>query len=405
MGAGNPPPALTGREAQEQQFRTLLARLGGGLSDRSLIVSGLRGTGKTVLLLEFEEIARDAGWTAPRPIEIKSDADFRSELADAAYQALLQLSARKALGDRLKSFTGLLRGFKIGASSDGSVEFSFDPDAVSGSTGDLERDLTNLFEELGRTAREHETGVVFLVDEMQFLARDELEAVAAAMHRMSQTKLPVALAGAGLPQLPGLMVEAKSYAERLFAYPKLGPLNGDATRQALVAPAEARNVTFEDDALARIVGESGGYPAFIQAYGKEVWNQAPGSPIRRADVLAAEPLIHAELDEEFFHVRFEKATDREREYMAAMAAIGEGPYRTADVAERLDKRPSYTSAPRDALIKKGLIYSPDYGQVDFTVPHFSPFMRRRYPVQPTPETTAASPRPRTARGNRQRREC
>jgi len=381
MGAGNPPPALTGREAQEQQFRTLLARLRGGLSDRSLVVSGLRGVGKTVLLLEFESFAKDAGWIAPRPFEIKSDTDFRSELADAAYQALLQLSARKALGDRLRSFTGLLRGFKVGASSDGSLEFSFDPDAVSGSTGDLERDLTNLFEELGRTAREHETGVVFLVDEMQFLGRDELEAIAAAMHRMSQTKLPVALVGAGLPQLPGLMVDAKSYAERLFAYPKLGALSEEAARQALVEPAEARGASWEEDALARIINESGGYPAFIQAYGKEAWNHAPGSPIRAIDVMGAESVVLAQLDEEFFHVRFEKATDREREYMAAMADIGQGPYRTAQVAERLGKRPSYTSAPRDSLIKKGLIYSPDYGQVDFTVPKFSPFMRRRYPLR------------------------
>lgn len=392
MGAGNPPPALTGREAQELQFRTLLARLGGGLSDRSMVVSGLRGVGKTVLLLEFESIAKDAGWTAPRPIEIKSDTDFRSELADAAYQALLQLSARKALGDRLKSFTGLLRGFKVGASSDGSLEFSFDPDAVSGSTGDLERDLTNLFEELGQTAQEHETGVVFLVDEMQFLARDELEAVAAAMHRMSQTKLPVALVGAGLPQLPGLMVDAKSYAERLFAYPTLGPLSKSAARQALVAPAEARGVAWEDDALARIIGESGRYPAFIQAYGKEAWNHAPSSPIRAIDVQGAELLVLSELDEEFFHVRFEKATEREREYMAAMADLGEGPYRTAQVAECLGKRLSYTSAPRDSLIKKGLIYSPDYGEVDFTVPHFSPFMRRRYP-SPTAYRSESGPSP------------
>jgi AAA ATPase domain len=381
MSAGNPPSALTGREAQEEQFRRLLARLGGGLSERSMIVSGLRGVGKTVLLLEFEGIANDAGWTAPRPIEIKSDTDFRSELADAAYQALLQLSARKALGDRLRSFTGLLRGFKLGASGDGSVEFSFDPGAVRGSTGDLERDLTTLFEELGRTAREHGTGVVFLVDEVQFLAPAELEAVAAAMHRMSQTQLPVALVGAGLPQLPGLMVDAKSYAERLFAYPKLGPLTEDAARQALVVPAAARDVTWEDGALARIVEESGCYPAFIQAYGKEAWNRAADSPIRIADVVDAEALVLAELDEEFFHVRFEKATDREREYMAAMADLGEGPYRTATVANRLGRRLSYTSAPRDSLIKKGLIYSPDYGQVDFTVPKFSPFMRRRYPLE------------------------
>ncbi len=380
MGAGNPPPALTGRDAQEKQFKTLLARLGGGFSDRSMIVSGLTGVGKTVLLLEFEGLAKEAGWIAPRPIEIKSDTNFRSELADAAYESLLQLSARKALGDRLRSFTGLLRGFKVGASPDGNVEFSFDADAISGATGDLDRDLTTLFEELGRTAQDHNTGVVFLVDEMQFLAREELEAVAAAMHRMSQLKLPVALVGAGLPQLPGLMVDAKSYAERLFAYPRLDALSEQAARQALVEPAEARGVAWDDDALARVVNESGRYPAFIQAYGKEVWDRAQGSPVRSSDVADAEPLVLAQLDEEFFHVRFEKATDREREYMAAMASLGEGPYRTAHVAERLERRLSYTSAPRDSLIKKGLIYSPDYGQVDFTVPKFSPFMRRRYPL-------------------------
>jgi hypothetical protein len=379
MGAGNPPPALTGREAQEQQFRTLLARLGGGLSDRSMIVSGLRGVGKTVLLLEFESIAKNAGWTVPRPFEIKSDTDFRAELADAAYQALLQISAREALGDRLKTFTGLLRGFKAGASSD-SVEFSFDPDAVSGSTGDLEWDLTNLFEELGQTAREHDTGVVFLIDEMQFLAREELEAVAMAMHRMSQRTLPVALVGTGLPQLPGLMLDAKSYAERLFVYPRLGPLSEDAARQALVEPAQARDVAWEQDALARIVGESGCYPAFIQAYGRVAWNHAPRSPIRARDVRSAEAIVLAELDDEFFHARFEQATERERQYMAAMADLGEGPYRTAEVAKRLGRQPSYTSAPRDSLIKKGLIYSPRYGQIDFTAPKFSPFMRRRYPL-------------------------
>jgi AAA ATPase domain len=387
MGAGNPPPALTGRETQERQFKTLLARLRGGLSDRSFIVSGLRGVGKTVLLLEFESIAKDAGWTAPRPIEIKSDTDFRGELANAAYQALLGISARKALGDRVRSLTGLLRGFKIGASTAGNLEFSFDPEGVGGVTGDLERDLTYLFEELGQTAREHQTGVVFLVDEMQFLARGELEALAAALHRMSQTKLPVALVGAGLPQLPGLMVDAKSYAERLFAYPKLGALGDAAARRALVAPAEAAGVSWEDDALVQIVEESGCYPAFIQAYGKEAWNQAPASPIRLADVLAAEPLIHEQLDEEFFHVRFEKATDREREYMAAMADLGEGPYRTSQVAERLGRSQPYTSPQRDSLIKKGLIYSPDRGQVDFTVPKFSPFMRRRYPLGKTRRAT------------------
>ena len=380
MSAGNPPRALTGRETQKQQFRTMLGRLAREMNEPSMIVFGLRGVGKTVLLLEFESIADASGWTAPDPIEIRSDTDFRAELADAAYQALLRLDRRRALGDRLKTFTRLLSGFKVGASIEGSVEFSFDPSAVGGSTGNLERDLTHLFVELGETAREHETGVVFLIDEMQFLKREEMEAVAAAMHRMSQKQLPIALAGAGLPQLPGLMVDAKSYAERLFSYPEIGPLSPDAARQALFEPAQAEGVGFEDDALQRIVELSGCYAAFVQAYGKETWNMAPGSPITLADVQAAEPVVEAKLYEEFFHVRFEKATPAERRYMAAMADLGDGPYKTGDVAGRLGGRASSSSVHRDSLIKKGLIFSPDHGEVNFTVPHFSPFMRRRYPL-------------------------
>lgn len=177
------------------------------------------------------------------------------------------------------------------------------------------------------------------------------------------------------------MLDAKSYAERLFVYPRLRPLSEDAARQALVAPAQARDVAWEEDALARIISESGCYPAFIQAYGREAWNHAPRSPIRAGDVQGAEALVLAELDDEFFHARFEKATERERQYMAAMADLGEGPYHTAEIAKRLGRQPSYTSAPRDSLIKKGLIYSPHYGQIDFTAPKFSPFMRRRYPLR------------------------
>lgn len=381
MGAGNPPPALTGRESQTGQFTALLGRLRRGRSEQSMILFGLRGVGKTVLLLEFESIANKEGWTAPDPIEIRSDTDFRAELADAAYQALLRLDRRKALGERLKSFTGILRGFKVGASAEGKIEFSFDADAVGTATGNLERDLTQLMIELAETAKDHDTGVVFLIDEMQFLKRGEMEAVAAAMHRIAQRGLPVALVGAGLPQLPALMVEAKSYAERLFSYPELGRLSDAAAREALVKPADEEGVAFETEALDRIVELSGCYPAFVQAYGKEVWNMAPGPQITLADVEAAEPLVMAKLDEEFFHVRFEKATPAERRYMAAMAALGEGPYRTGEIVRRLGTS-SGTSVRRDSLIKKGLIFSPDFGLVDFTVPHFAPFMRRRYPFEP-----------------------
>ncbi|MHB1808310.1 MAG: AAA family ATPase [Solirubrobacteraceae bacterium] len=380
MSAGNPPAALAGREQQTVQFTQLLGRLGSGRNEQSMILSGLRGVGKTVLLLEFESIADRGGWTSPEPIEIRPDTDFKSELADAAYEALLKLSRRKAIGERLKAFTGLLTGLKAGVSSEGKVEFSFDAAAVSGATGDLERDLTHLFVELGRTATAHDTGVVFLIDEMQFLGRSEMEATAAAMHRVSQLKLPVALVGAGLPQLPGLMVEAKSYAERLFSYPQVGPLSDQAAREALLEPAEAEGASFAQGALERIVESSGGYPTFVQAYGKEAWNMAPGETITVDDVRACESIVQSKLDQEFFHVRFEKATPRERRYMAAMADLGEGLYRTSDVAKRLVSRQSANSAVRDSLIKKGLIYSPDHGVVDFTVPHFSPFMRRRYPL-------------------------
>jgi AAA ATPase domain len=398
MGAGNPPPALTGRESQKDQFRALLGRLRRGRSEQSMIVFGLRGVGKTVLLLEFESIADTEEWTAPDPIEIRSDTDFRAELADAAYQALLRLDRRKELGDRLKSFTAILRGFKVAASADGKAEFSFDPDAVGASTGNLERDLTQLLVELGDAAKDHDTGVVFLIDEMQFLRREEMEAVAAAMHRMSQLKLPVALVGTGLPQLPGLMVEAKSYAERLFSYPEIGRLSEPAAREALVDPASEEGVEYDAAALDRVIEMSGCYPAFIQAYGKEVWNMAPTSPITIADVAAAEPLVIAKLDDEFFHVRFEKATPAERRYMGAMADIGDGPYRTGEVVKRLGSS-SGTSVHRDSLIKKGLIFSPDFGLVDFTVPHFAPFMRRRYPFEPR---VATSPTSRRATGTAKR---
>jgi AAA ATPase domain len=384
MGAGNPPRALAGREAQKEQFRNLLGRLQLGRSEQSMVLSGLRGAGKTVLLLEFESIADALGWTAPDPIEIRPETNFRADLADAAYEALLRLNRRRALGDRLKSFSRLLAGFKLGMSTEGALEFSFDSNAIAGATGNLERDLVHLFVELGETAKQHETGVVFLIDEMQFLQRDEMEAIAAAMHRMSQRQLPVALAGAGLPQLPGLLVESKSYAERLFSYPVIGPLSEDAAQEALTEPAREEGVRFDEDALGRVVALSGCYPAFIQAYGKEAWNMAPCSPITMEDVEITKTLVESKLDEEFFHMRFEKATRAERRYMAAMADLGDGPIRTSDVASRLGRSASSVSVHRESLIRKGLIYSPKLGEVDFTVPHFAAFMRRRYPLDAIP---------------------
>ena len=379
MSAGNPPPALTGRDMQLQQWDVVVRRLSAGRSDQSMILSGLRGVGKTVLLLEFQGIADRAGWITSDPIEVRSDTDFRAALADRAFQALTHLDRRVGLGERARGFAKLLQGFRVGVSADGGVEFSFEASAAA-ATGDLETDLAELFVQLGEVAREHETGVAFFVDEMQFLKQAELEAVAAAMHRMSQKRLPVALAGTGLPQLPGLVVDAKSYAERLFAYPRLDRLAPDAAREALERPAHEEHVAYDRAALDRILVLSGGYPAFLQAYGREVWNAAPKSPITIDDVRAAEPLVQKKLDEQFFHARFEKATPTERRYMSAMAALGDGVQQSGQVAGKMGySSASGGSVHRDSLIKKGLIYSPEHGVVDFTVPHFAPFMRRRYP--------------------------
>jgi hypothetical protein len=381
MGAGNPPPELAGREDQVRQFRILLGRLAAGRSEPSMIISGLRGVGKTVLLLELESIAGELGWVAPDPIEARPDAEFQPALNLQAYQALVRLDRRKRLGDRLRQAAGLLKGITVTA--DGSL--TYDASHVTVSEGPkLERDLVDLFRELGVVARENETGIVFLVDEMQFLKKTEMQALAAAMHRMIQLQLPIALVGTGLPQLPGLLVDAKSYAERLFAYPRLDRLTVAAARDAIVKPATEQDVVFEEPALDRILELSGRYPAFLQAYGKEVWNTAPASPITLDDVRAAEPIVEARLDAEFFDVRFEKATPLERRYMAAIAVIamtGDDPVKSGDVAKELGyKNAANASKTRDTLIRKGLIYSPDHGLVAFTVPHFAAFMRRKHPI-------------------------
>lgn len=380
LGAGNPPAALTGRDPEITQFCTLLKRLGRGRFAQSMVISGLRGVGKTVLLGRLEEEAISAGWVVPTPIEVKSTTNFRSEIADLAYNALLGLSTRRAIGDRAKRIGRFLTAFKVGISPEG-FEIGFDADslAATGVSGDLERDLTFLFQELGEVATEDKTGVVFLIDEMQFLDRVELEALTAAMHRMSQRKLPVALAAAGLPQLPGQMVEAKSYAERLFSYPRLDKLAPGAASGAIRIPLDEEKVRIEPDALERLVQLADRYPAFIQAYAEQAWNTAKGLQITLEDVEAAAPLVLARLDAEFFSVRLEKATPKEREYLSAMGALGDGWQLSSAVATQLGRNPRSVAPHRDSLIKKGLIYSPQYSYVDFTVPHFADFMRRTMP--------------------------
>jgi hypothetical protein len=275
----------------------------------------------------------------------------------------------------------VLKAFTVKAPE--GLELSIDAEALTGvaDSGDIEADLSDLLLELGEAARVAGTGVVFLLDEIQFLDQPSLEALIAALHRVAQRELPLALAGGGLPSIPRLAGEAKSYAERLFAFPRLDSLNRAAAAEALVVPAREEGVEIDDAAVERILELTEAYPYFLQEYGRHAWQVASGSPIRLEDVETAHPSAQAELDEGFFTVRFERATASERRYMAAMAALGGGPQASGGIAQRLGLADSaQISVVRSSLIDKGLIFSPEYGLIDFTVPQFAAFMRRNFPL-------------------------
>jgi len=377
-GAGTRPPALTGRDAELDDFDVLLSRLARGQTGRSMIVSGLRGVGKTVLLNTFEGMAQERGWyTAAR--EVTTETSLPEEVARIARRALATLSVGRRMRERVSATFAALSAFTL-ATADGT-ELSFDPRALRRlSTADLGEDLADILTVLAEAALSKDKGVLILLDEAQFLVRTELEALLAGIHRVNQRELPLAVVGAGLPQLPRLAAEAKSYAERLFTFPQIGRLASGAAADALVIPAARRDVRFEDEALTRILALADRYPYFLQEYGSTVWNVARGTIIELSDVETAQRVVTERLDQGFFRVRFERATAQERRYMAALAELGDGPQRTGEVAKLLGKPATTLSPLRDALIKKGLVYSPEHGELDFTVPHFAPFMRRVMPL-------------------------
>ncbi len=346
-----------------------------------MLITGLRGVGKTVLLTTFEAKSEDHGWY-PALSEIRHDTQLRPLIGRMARRVLFAMSRTERLKDRTRRALRVLKAFTVKTPE--GLEFSIDVDALTGvaDTGDLEEDLTDLLVELGQAARDSETGVVFLLDEIQFLDQRSLEALISALHRVAQRELPLALVGGGLPSIPRLAGEAKSYAERLFRFPRIGPLPEQAAREALILPAREQSVEYEDAAVARILALTEGYPYFLQEYGRHVWQAAADTPIRAADVDRAHALVQADLDEGFFTVRFERATDAERRFMSAMAALGDGPQQSGQIATQLGYTDTgKTSVTRSNLIDKGLIYSPEYGQVDFTVPHFADFMRRNFPPE------------------------
>jgi hypothetical protein len=375
--AGAPPKYLAGRRAEVEDFRVLLQRLQRGYTEQSMIVTGLRGVGKTVLLGEYQRIADQENWVAV-DAEVSKNTPFGPQIANLARRALLQTSPKARWGDRARAAAAVLKSFSLTVAPDGSLSGGLDVEAAMGraDTGNLNDDLADVFQAIGEAAKDHNRGAVFLFDEVQFLSKPELEALIGAVHRTVQRQLPVTFAGAGLPQLPGLAGEAKSYAERLFKFPTIGRLEPSDAAEALREPARSEGVEYDQAAIDHIVDYTEGYPYFIQEYGRAVWTNAPGPRITRADAQQARDLVEAELDQSFFRARVQRATPEELRYMRAMAELGPDPHKAADVADVLGRASEQIAPLRARLISKGLLYTPRHGFATFTVPQFDRFMRR-----------------------------
>jgi AAA ATPase domain len=375
--AGSRPPELAGRDEQLEQFRILVARLKSGQTEQSIIAKGLRGVGKTVLLNAFEDMAESEGFLTYYH-ELTDESSLVEELARDTERALGMLRLSDRLAQKVRDGLAHLKTIRLTGPEGVGIEV----DLRKASEGTVTADLTDLFLELGAAAKEKERGVVFFLDEVQFVDEMHYRALISALHRCTQKRLPISAAAAGLPQIPRLTGEARSYAERLFDFPTVANLDSEAATAALVEPARAQGVTYADDAVELALEWTEGYPFYIQQLGKHAWNQAADSPITRADVEEALPAAQTALDRAIYEVRVQRATANERKYMRAMAELGDGPYRSGAVARKLGQSSTAVSTVRQRLIDKGLIYATeDYGYIDFSVPRFAEFMRRHMPFQ------------------------
>jgi hypothetical protein len=380
-GAGSPPPELAGRNALLEQARVLLGRVKANRPEKSILLTGLRGVGKTVLLNEIEHMAQADGYRTIL-VEAHEGKSLPVLLAPHLRRLLFDLDRLAGAGDKarrglavLKSFVGAIK-IKVG-----DLDFGLDiePESGSADSGDLEVDLPSLFTAVGEAAQERGVAVAILIDEIQYFSATELSALIMAMHKMQQRQLPVVLIGAGLPILPGLMGESKSYAERLFSFPDIGPLPESDAAKALQEPMVEAGESFDPAALQEIFRLTKGYPYFLQEWGYQAWNHASASPISLALIEETSGLVSTRLDENFFRVRFDRLTPREKKYLRAMAELGPGPHRTGDIADTLAVKINTLGPVRASLIKKGMVYSPSHGDMAFTVPLFDEFMRRAMP--------------------------
>lgn len=380
-GAGTPPPELAGHDDLRETVRIALERVRRGLPTKSIIMVGLRGVGKTVLLDRLRDDAEVSGLQTLR-VEAPESRSLPAILAPQLRLALIRLSRNaqaKELATRaLRGLAGFARALKI-KYQDIEVGLDLDPEPGLADNGDLEHDLQALLEAVGAAARKAGTALVLFVDELQYVPEEQLAALITALHRCAQGKLPVVLVGAGLPQLRGQMGRAKSYAERLFDFPEIGPLADESAMAAIEKPAREQGVAIDADALDLIVRQTRGYPYFLQEWGKHAWDVADASPITRADVELGSIAAVAALDESFFRVRFDRLTPAEKRYLRAMAELGSGPHRSGDIAEILRKKVTSLGPTRNQLISKGMVWSPSHGDTAFTVPLFDEFMHRIMP--------------------------
>lgn len=381
-GAGAPPPELAGRDELIARAELAITRAKAGKAAKSLMVLGLRGVGKTVLLNEFEQRAEAIGCQTAL-FEIDPDRTLAAQLAPQMHRILLRLDRIKRAGHELQSAFGLLRAFGSAFKVQlGDLEFGLSQQQA---TGDLAIDLTDLFLAIGAAAEKRDSAAIILIDEVQYITKPDLGALIMALHKVSQRQLPLIVIGAGLPQLAKLAGDAKSYAERLFDYPSVGPLDEASARLALSAPAEREGVKYNADALAYVVKETGGYPFFLQVWGSHCWAASEKSPVTLADAKQASERAIAALDESLFNVRLARLTERQKAFARAIADFGGEPVSSSDVAARMGLTVSQAAPIRDELIKKGMAYAPERGLIHFTVPKFDEFLRRKMPPPPPPK--------------------
>ena len=392
-GAGQRPPELAGRDKELAQFEVVLARVARGRPERSLVLTGLRGVGKTVLLNAMRSAAIGGQWGTGK-IEARPDQSVRRPVAAALHMAVRELAPRHRDPERVAVFLGVLKAFALRDADTAPVgrvragsrharawEPGIEVPAARGraDSGDIEIDLTELLTDAASVATDVGSGIALFIDEMQDLGGHDVSALCGACHELSQSGAPLIVVGAGLPHLPAVLSASKSYSERLFRYARIDRLDRAAADLALTAPAAAEGVAFSAEALTALYEISDGYPYFVQAYGKVAWDAAPASPITLDDVKVGAPEAESELAVGFFGSRYERATPAERDYMRAMAVLGaaldDGAVGTAEVAQSLGRRPQSLSPARDALIKKGLVFAGERGSVAFTVPHFGRFLR------------------------------